>query len=347
MTSTKNKILRLIEDALAHDPTTNPMHRYGLDALKAGVGVQPRDQSREEREAARERKIINDRRSRAKRRDRMQRQEVDTDERQIRPADPRTVYEEVMEHMLNVITDTARAKAQRIARHIGQVAVEDVVSDTIERVARAFAKYDVDVESLRAVALDMRDRKSLPRDLDGLAKVMAQTINIQATKAASQWWRDNPTIDSIERLGTMERNAWGEDELVAHAAAKGDLNIVGWSPAGPGDVDHGYVAHAIHAIIEMRELNEAADIILGHEEDDEGNIVPRIKTDGTFPWYRYCEELWEACGLNPTALETIPTAKRGKAIQTAVRNRFTLANEVCMQMYTILSEFDHDLNGHA
>ena len=344
----RTKILQLIEDALSQspdgNPDDNPLAKYGLEDLKAGAGVNPKDRTAEEHEAARQRRILNDQRSRAKRREREERQRVERNETPTRPADLQTIYKNVIVHMLPVIIDTARAKAQRISRHLGPAPVEDVVSDTIERVAVAFARYDVETEDMVEVALDMRDRTSLPRDLDGLAKIMAQTINVQARKATSQWWRDNPTTESLDRLATMEYNSHGEDDLLHSAAAKSDLKIVGWRPAGPGAINHNYVAFAIHAIISMRNYDDIADIILGHDEDDEGNLIERMRTDGTFPWYRFAEMLWTACSLDDAVLASIPHDKRGKATQTAVRNRFRLAEQVASEMYRRLSEFDHTIN---
>lgn len=343
-------ILELIKAAVTQVATNDdrPLAEASLEALEAGAGLNPKDMSPEERRKRKQRQNDNDRRSRAARRDREVRLHSYVDKPKtetVKPSILTDVYKRVIVPMRHVIEDTVRAKANRISRHIGPLEVEDVVSDAMERIAIAFAKYEhISVDDMVPVAKDMRDRKSLPRDLDGVAQIMAQTINIQAKKATSQWWRDNPTLSSIEYLGTLERNSAGKDEVVANAAANGDLKIVGWRPPRPGGVDSAVVAHILHGIMTDRRLHDVADIIMGLDEDEEGNLEHRLNTDGTFPWYRYSKPIWLACGLEEAVYKQIPKAKRAAAARKAVENRFTIVQQVMERAYALLTEYEDGIS---
>lgn len=343
-------LLNLIKAAVAQASIEDerPFANVKLEDMEAGYGIRKwSDRTPEENKKSKERKRVNDLRSAARRRDREERMAVTRQAREERIRNPKRmtdIYCRVVTPTQHLIADVARAKGNQIARHIGPYEVEDVVSDTIERVARALCGYDMEVDDLAKIAKDLRHHKSLPRDMDGLAKVMAQTINIQARKAVSEWWRANPTLDSIEMLATMEHNGYGVDEVISNACAKGDLGIVGWRPSGPGSVDPALVQHILNGILDARHLQGIADVIMGMEESEDGDMEHRLNTDGSFPWYRYSKQLWLACGLDESVYRSIPKKKRAKAVQTAVRNRFTLVQEVLEKAYGLLSEHDTDLN---
>lgn len=343
-------ILNLIKAAVAQVATEEderPFAKAKLEDIEAGHGIRKwSDRTPEENAKSKERKRVNDLRSAARRRERSERSKVKEDARKERLRDPErmaAIYHRVIAPIRHLIADVARAKGQQISRHMGGFEVEDVVSDTIERVAAAFCGYDMELDDLAATARELRHHKSLPRDMDGLAKIMAQTINIQARKAVSEWWRANPTLDSIEHLATLEHNGRGIDEVLSHACAGGDLGIVGWRPAGPGQVDSALIQHILNGILDARHLQEVADVILGVDEAG-GELVHRTTTDGDFLWYRYSKPLWLACGLDEAVYKRIPKAKRAKAVQTAVRNRFAIVQKVLERAYGLLSEFDTDLN---
>lgn len=345
-----SNILDLIKAAVSQVAAEDdsPLAKASLEDIEAGAGIPAwRDRTPEESRKRSERKRLNDLRSAARRRERTERQVEQTKARQDRIRNPHRladVYKRVIGPARAVIIDTAQAKGNQIARHIGPFEVEDVVSDAIERVAIAFCGYNVEVDDMAAVAKDWRDRKSLPRDTHGLAKVMAQTINIQSKKAVSQWWRDNPTLDSIEKLSTLEYNSHGVDEVLSRACADGDLGIVGWRPAGPGQIDSALMQHILNGVLSERKLQDVADVIMGMEEGEDGELEHRLNTDGTFPWYRYSKQLWLACGLDEEVYKKIPRDKRAKAVQTAVRNRFVNVQRAMGKAVALLSEFDTDLN---
>lgn len=343
-------ILNLIKAAVVQVTAEEerPFANVSLEDIEAGHGIRAwQDRTPEESRKRRERKRLNDLRSAARRRERTERQTEKVKEREARIRNPKRladVYRRVIVPARAVITDTARAKGQQISRHIGPFEVEDVVSDTIERVAVAFCGYDVEVDDLAKVAKEWRHRTSLPRDEAGLAKVMAQTINIQARKAVTEWWRANPTLDSIEKLATLDHNGRGVDEVISHACAGGDLGIVGWRPASPGQVDSALVQHILNGILDARHLQDVADIIMGTEENEDGELEHRLNTDGSFPWYRYSKQLWLACGLDEAVYRAIPRDKRAKAVQTAVRNRFAIVQAVLERAVRMLANLETDLN---
>jgi hypothetical protein len=343
-------ILSLIKAAVAQVATDDPVFaNVPLEAMEAGHGIRAwRDRTPEESRKRKERKHLNDLRSAARRRDRTERSEAATKERQARIGDPARmaeVYHRVITPIRHLIVDVSRAKGMQIARHIGAYEVEDVTSDTIERVAIAFCGYNLDLDDLAAVAKEWRHHKTLPRDLDGIEKIMAQTINLQARKAVTEWWRANPTLDSIEKLTTLAHQGYGADNVVNRSIADGDLSIVGWRPTSPGQVDPTYVSHIINGILEARHLQDVSDVIMGMEEVD-GELVHRLNTDGSFPWYRYSRKLWLACGLDEAVYKAIPKDKRAKAAQTAVRNRFAIVQAILERAYRLLADMDTDLNDH-
>ena len=345
-------ILSIIRAAVSQASTEvtdeRPLSKATLADLEAGAGVPSwRDRTPEESRKRKERKLNNDRLSSARRRERQERIDAATKERQARMRDPQRlaeVYSKVMANIDHLVRDVARMKANQMSRHLGGYELEDIQSDTVERVARKFASYNMEVADMHKVAKEWRHNRTLPTNLDGLEQVMAQTINIQAKKAVSQWWRDNPTLDSIEKLTTMDYNSSGADAVINRSIADGDLTIVGWRPTGPGKVDPALVQHILNGIIKERKLDAVADFILGMDEDEDGELHYRMKTDGTFPWYRYSKTLWEAMGLDPQVYRAIPKNKRAKAVETAVRNRFTIVQNILERAYYLLSEHQTDLN---
>lgn len=341
-------LMSIIKAAVSQASTNEVFANVKLEDMEAGYGIRKwSDRTPEENRKAKERKRVNDLRSAARRRDREERLAVTKKEREERSRDPErmtAIYHRVITPMHHLIEDVARAKGNQISRHMGGFEVDDVASDTVERVAKALGGYDMEVDELAAIAKELSYHKSLPRDMHGLGKIMAQTINIQARKAVTEWWRANPTMDSIEKLATMEHNGYGVDEVISNACASGDLGIVGWRPASPGSVDPALVQHILNGILDARHLQDVADVIMGMEENEDGELEHRLNTDGSFPWYRYSKQLWLACGLDEGVYRAIPKKKRAKAVQTAVRNRFAIVQAALEKAYGLLSECDTDLN---